>query len=120
MIPDMLKQFFDGFPPIPVKRHIQVSEMSPFTKHIMEKYQVRNNTSTKLVCDLNPKRNYILHGRNLVYLLSLGIRIVHTHRGVTFRQSYWIRNFIVGNNGRRKLSRSQFELEFWKMINNST
>ena len=111
---------FDGFPPLPDKRLIHPEEVSPFTRYLMEKNQVRAGTVPKLICDLTPKRNYIIHGRNLVYLLSLGVRLIRVHRGISFRQAAWLYEFVMGNNGRRKKSRSQFERDFWKLINNST
>jgi hypothetical protein len=57
----------------------------------------RNNNNYKLLGTLLPKRKYLLHFWNLKFYLEHGVKLVHIHRIIKFRQQMFIKNFIDMN-----------------------
>ena len=45
------------------------------------------NGVEKLICHFKPRKNYVVHYRNLRQYLEMGIRITAVHRGIYFNQS---------------------------------
>ena len=73
----------------------------------------------KLICSLLPKRNYVLHYKNLKQYLKEGMILKKVHRGIKFYQSPWMEAYIRKNTDLRKLATSSFEKDFFKLMNNS-
>ena len=48
------------------------------------------NGVEKLICHFKPRKNYVVHYRNLRQYLEMGMRITAVHRGISFNQSTWI------------------------------
>ena len=49
----------------------------------------------------------------------MGVRVTKIHRGVSFSQARWMKPFIDFNTNMRKQASSDFEKDFWKLLNNS-
>ena len=45
------------------------------------------NGVEKLICHFKPRKNYVVHYRNLRQYLEMGMRITAVHRGISFYQS---------------------------------
>ena len=82
-----------------------------------EKKQV--SVVEKLICDFKPKKNYVVHYRNLRQYLEMGLRITAVHRGISFEQSPWMGPYIRKNTELRKATDNSFEKDFFKLMNNS-
>ena len=82
-----------------------------------EKKQV--NAVEKLICDFEPKKNYVVHYRNLRQYLEMGLRVTAVHRGISFQQSPWMEPYIRKNIELRKEADNKFEKDFFKLMNNS-
>ncbi|CAH3190752.1 unnamed protein product, partial [Porites lobata] len=82
-----------------------------------EKKQV--SVVEKLICDFEPKKNYVVHYRNLRQYLEMGLRITAVHRGISFQQSPWMEPYIRKNTELRKTATNSFEKDFFKLMNNS-
>ena len=52
------------------------------------------NGVEKLICHFKPRKNYVLHYRNLRLYLEMGMRITAVHRGISFYQSSWMEPYI--------------------------
>ena len=77
------------------------------------------NGVEKLICHFKPRKNYVVHYRNLRQYLELGMRITAVHRGISFYQSSWMEPYIRKNTELRKTAANSFEKDFFKLMNNS-
>ena len=77
------------------------------------------NGVEKLICHFKPRKNYVVHYRNLRQYLELGMRITAVHRGISFYQSSWMEPYITKNTELRKSASNSFEKDFFKLMNNS-
>ena len=73
----------------------------------------------KLVPNLMDKTKYVLHYRNLQLYLSLGMKLKKIHRILEFNEAPWMEPYIQMNTEFRKKSKSAFEKDFYKLMNNS-
>ena len=77
------------------------------------------NGVEKLICHFKPRKNYVVHYRNLRQYLEMGLKITAVHRGIMFRQSSWMEPYIRKNTELRKTAANSFEKDFFKLMNNS-
>ena len=73
----------------------------------------------KLVPNLDDKKNYVVHIKNLQYYLSKGLVITKLHRAIEFKQSFWLKNYIDFNTVQRTKSTNDFEKDLYKLMNNA-
>ncbi|CAH3195844.1 unnamed protein product [Porites evermanni] len=77
------------------------------------------NGVEKLICHFKPRKNYVVHYRNLRQYLEMGMRITAVHKGISFFQSSWMEPYIRKNTELRKTAANSFEKDFFKLMNNS-
>ena len=77
------------------------------------------NGVEKLICHFKPRKNYVVHYRNLRQYLEMGMKITAVHRGISFNQSPWTEPYIRKNTELRKTAANSFEKDFFKLMNNS-
>ena len=114
--PTALAEYFDSYPPLAVKRCVQRSEYSRFMLQLVREYGIPPSRDQKLTNDLTPKRNYIIHGRNLQFVLSIGVRLDAVHRAVKWKQKRFLAPYINFNNHQRTLSSDEFSRSFFKLL----
>ncbi len=73
----------------------------------------------KLVPNLNNKTRYVIHHENLKLYLRLGLRLTKIHRGITFHESDFLSPYIQLNTNLRTKGTTEFEKDFYKLMNNS-
>ena len=76
----------------------------------------------KLIPNLNNKTNYVVLYENLKLYESLDLKISKIHRGIKFEESAWLEKYINLNTKLRieaKKSENNFEVDFFKLMNNS-
>ena len=86
----------------------------PFLPEIM----IINNTK-KLVCNLNDKKNYIVHINVLKQALDHGLKLRKVHRLIEFESEAWLKEYIDVNMELRKKATNDFEKDFFKLMNNA-
>ena len=77
------------------------------------------NSTKKLVCNLNDKKNYIDHINVLKQALDHGLKLRKVHRVIEFDQEAWLKEYIDVNTELRKKATNDFEKDFFKLMNNA-
>ena len=77
------------------------------------------NVVEKLIPNLRDKKKYVLHYKNLIQCLDMGLKIKHIHRGIKFVESEWMKSYIDKNTNLRAKAKNNFEKDFYKLMNNS-
>ncbi|CAN7975825.1 unnamed protein product, partial [Ixodes persulcatus] len=98
------------FPLAPEKRGVPLEWLSPYQKALSER---------KLLLTFYPKRNYIIHYRNLKLYLELGLKLKVIHHVLKFSQSAFLKDFIDFNHNLRKQATNAFQKNVSKLIMNS-
>ncbi|XP_060861776.1 uncharacterized protein LOC132938774 [Metopolophium dirhodum] len=78
-----------------------------------------NSKVEKLLTTLSPKKNYIVHYKNLKQAISHGLKVVKIHRAIRFSQSKWMASYIKLCTSMRVQAKNEFEKDFWKLLINS-
>ncbi|XP_060855504.1 uncharacterized protein LOC132933207 [Metopolophium dirhodum] len=78
-----------------------------------------NSKVEKLLTTLSPKKNYIVHYKNLKQAISHGLKVVKIHRAIRFSQSKWMASYIKLCTSMRVQAKNEFEKDFWKLLMNS-
>ena len=81
--------------------------------------RIKIDKTEKLICSFLPKKNYVLHYKNLKQYLEEGMTLKKVHRGLKFVQSPWMEPYIRKNTDLRKKAKNAFEKDFFKLMNNS-
>ena len=80
---------------------------------------VDRSPGEKLLLTLEDKSNYVVHYRNLQFYLKQGMKLKCMHRVLGFEQECWMEPYIRMNTEFRKKAKSDFEKNFYKLMNNS-
>ena len=73
----------------------------------------------KLIPNLRHKNNYVIHYKNLMQCLRLGMKLKKIHRGIKFIESAFLKPYIDKNTNLRTQAKNNFEKDFFKLMNNS-
>ena len=73
----------------------------------------------KLVMSLEPKRNYVVHYRNLQRYVKLGMKVTNIHNVLWFDQRPWLKKYIDFNTVKRSQATTPFAKDFFKLMNNA-
>ena len=93
--PDELHELHNDYPLAPEKLAVSSVMLSKFCKRIADKYKIKVGDIKKLIPNLGNKIKYVLHYRNLQLYLSLGMKLTKIHRVLKFKQSDWMKKYIV-------------------------
>ena len=77
------------------------------------------NGVSKLVPNLLHKRNYVVHHKALQCYLRLGAKLKKIHRGVSYEEKEFLREYIETNQKKRETTKNKFEKDFFKLLNNA-
>ena len=73
-----------------------------------------------LVCDIiKDKEKYVIHIRALKQALNHGLILKRVHRVIQFNQRAWLKPYIDMKTNLRKEAKTEFEKDFFKLMNNS-
>ena len=85
----------------------------------MAEHELAPPNTEKLLLTLEDKEKYVVHYGNLKFYLRQGMRLKKVHRVIEFDQEPWMEPYIRMNTEIRKQARSDFETDFYKLMNNS-
>ena len=81
--------------------------------------RVKCGNVEKLIPNLRDKKNYVIHYKNLIQCLKLGMKLKKIHRGIRFVESEFMKSYIDTNTNLRAQAKNNFEKDFFKLMNNS-
>ena len=73
----------------------------------------------KFICDFHDKKNYVVHLKTLKQSLNHGLILKKMHRVIQFNQKAWLKPYIDMNTELRKEAKTDFEKNFFKLMNNA-
>ena len=73
----------------------------------------------KLVTNLHDKSEDAIHIRNLKQALNHGLILKKVHTVIKFNQKAWLKPYIDRNTKLRQKAKSNFEKDFFKLMNNA-
>ena len=77
------------------------------------------NNVDKLIPNLYDKTKYVVHHESLKLYLGLGLRLTKIHKGIAFSEEAFMRPYIKLNTDMRTRATTDFEKDFYKLMNNS-
>ena len=81
--------------------------------------RMKINKCTKFICTIQNKENYVIHIRASNQAISHELELTKVHRIIEFDQDAWLKPYIDMNTDLRKQAKTDFEKEFFKLMNNS-
>lgn len=78
-----------------------------------------NSKSPKLSPNLLNKRKYIIHYIALKQCIEHGLKLKRIHRVIRFKQSSWLKSYIILNTKMRNSATNDFDRDFFKLMINS-
>ncbi|XP_060554029.1 uncharacterized protein LOC132715073 [Ruditapes philippinarum] len=123
--PHRLHDLHNCLPLAPEQKVISNEQLSPYAQQLLRKVYGLNDADPlptrgqegKLLATLEDKNKYILHYRNLQLYLLLGMELKAVHRILKFRQEAWMKPYIDFNTEMRKKATSNFQKNFYKLMN---
>ena len=117
--PSKLHKLHNDYPLAPEKLRVSKDMLSDYCLSIAEKYDVKVGDVAKLIPNLRDKSCYVLHYRTLQLYVSLGMVVERIYRVLKFKQSDWLKRFVIFNKAKRMNAANEFEKAFFKLIINS-
>lgn len=84
-----------------------------------QKFAPPGSKTCKLIPNLYDKYNYTIHYIHLKTCLKHGLKLKKIHRAIKFNQGPYLKQYIDLNTELRQKAKSQFEQDFFKLLNNS-
>ena len=85
--PENLHDIHNNLPMAPEKIKIKDEMLSPIQLETKNECGIKVGITNKLIPNLMPKKNYVIHYRNLKYYLSKGWILKKVHKILKFKQS---------------------------------
>ena len=76
---------------------------------------METNKCKKLVCNLYNRKQYVVQVNALKQALNHGLKFKKIHRVIEFNQKAWLKPYIEKNTELRKLAKSNFEKDLFKL-----
>ena len=115
-----MQDFTNDLPPAPDHLIIKYEMLSDYSKKLCDKFNLKHTLpSRKLTPNFYPKKNYVVHYRNLQCYLNLGMELQKIHRILAFKQSPWLKSYIEFLHDKRKNATDEFTKIFYKKMINS-
>lgn len=118
--PESIHDLTSDFPFCPQQTEVPPSWWSDYTAKIAETYKHPVRTGgTKLLATLMDKDHYVVHYSLLQFYLSHGMVLKKIYRVLSFKQSKWMKKYILFNTEKRKKAESKFEQDLYKLMINA-
>ena len=117
--PEKLHDIHNDYSLAPEKIKIKEEMLSPYSLEIKKENDIKVGDIDKLVPNLLPKKNYVVHYRNLKYYLLEGLILSKVHRILEFKQSAWMKPYIDFNTQKRKEATNEAVKNLFNLLSNA-
>ena len=118
--PQAIHNRHNDYPLAPERFAIDYKYLSETQVALRRNYSMaKSSGNVKLVPNLLSKQKYMVHYLNLKFYLQHGMVLVKVHRVIRFRQAPWLASYIQKNQDLRAAARTDFEKDFFKLMNNA-
>jgi hypothetical protein len=111
------KNLTSKYPLAPERSAINRDDLSSYQKRLLGEETI--SKVEKLLLTLKDKKKYVIHTDLLKLYISLGMKVTKVYRTISFKQEAWLKPYIDFNTSMRTKATSEFEKDFWKLMNNS-
>lgn len=113
-IPEELHDYFNNYVPCPESISVKKDYLSEW-----QQINYKESKITKLCTTFFDKKKYVVNYRYLQLVLSLGVELKGVHRVLEFNQKPFLKEYIELNTKLRTKATTDFEKDFFKLMNNS-
>lgn len=122
--PPELHDLHSDYPLAPELLSVSSDMLSHESRTIYKSYhngkeKIPDEQEQKLIANLKDKTNYVTHINNLKYYLEKGMVLKRVNRCISFEQKPWLKSWIDFNTEKRTKASSDFEKDFFKLMNNA-
>lgn len=117
--PAELHDLHNDYPLAPESMATDSMMWSPYTRELAANNNHKMAEARKLIPNLRNKNNYVCHASNLRFYVAHGLRVTRVHRALAFKVKAWLKPYIDANTERRTAATTDFEKDFYKLMNNS-
>lgn len=117
--PKKLHDYHNDFPFFPEHKVITEDMLSPYQKKLMNKKLGSLSKTSKLIASLNDKDKIVVDYRTLKQAIKHGLKLKKIHSAIKYNQENWLKSYIDKNTELRTKAESDFEKDFFKLMNNS-
>ena len=117
--PTELHDAHSDYPLAPESMLVKTEYLSPYAADLKAKLEISDDTTPKLVPNLNDKKHYVADIRNIAYYQQKGLIVSKVHRVVTFRKEKWLKPYVDFNTSMRAKATTDFEKDFYKLCVNA-
>ena len=121
--PKELHDLHNDYPLAPevmnVKSNMLSEKQVEIYKLINGSKEPKDETTNKLILNLNDKNKYVVHIRTLQFYLKHGLKFKKIHRAIKFGQKEILKPYIEFNTEKRKNAWNDFEKDIFKLLNNA-
>ncbi|CAC5392644.1 unnamed protein product [Mytilus coruscus] len=114
---DKCKKKTIKYPLAPEKTRPKKEELSNYQLNLLGNKPLGNEE--KLFLTGKDKKIYIVHYKVLKKYIKLGMKVTKVYKTISFKESNWLAKYINFNTEQRTKSKSDFEKDLWKLMNNS-
>ena len=120
--PEQLHDLHKDYPLAPEIMSVSEDMLSKHQKELHYKYygkEAKDEDTKKLILSLMDKKKYVLHISALKFYLQHGLKLKKIHRIISFKRSNFLKPYIDFNTEKRKQSKTDFEKDLFKLMNNA-
>ena len=117
--PENLHDNHNDYPMAPEKVKTKEEWLSPYCLEIKKEHDIKVGGVNKLIPNLMPKKNYVVHYRNLKYYLLNELILKNVHRILEFKQSAWMKPCIDFNIPKIEEATNKADKTLFKLLNNA-
>ena len=121
--PKELHDEHSDYPLAPENMNVLEEYLSDHQRELFRHYyngkEPKDEKTPKLILNLKDKDRYVVHIRTLKFYLEKGMKVKQYHRKIKFQQRAWLKPYIDFNIDKRKVVKSDFEKDLFKLMNNA-